>query len=482
MSSFQALMALSQTQTMQQQSAVQTALADRQRKEELKRKQVAERDRKEKELEDRRRMMHFEEEKRQKERVQKRAQEEAAIEAERQKRAELERNSYQHGPKKAKALANPSDGHPPKWPSSASQARTRDDVRKRRLPDDDDDSGPEVLTREEKRQRKQQQEMRRLFNTSKRSSTTGYSKAGKRLPGGAVDIMTGSQPVSDSSSSKKSVRERITAMPNTLTKLNTVKRDTRTIDEIIQDRAKLRENRTLDGDQARVFDNWFPEKKEAKKAPTNSVAPSGASTPVSSQGGSSTPQPVAASTKKAAPPSKPSLLKTAATKAAATSAKSSTKIARPNTVKVTPANPPKSSKTAGHPNATLSSGKKRGRSANFSDDYSDSDSTPPPTRKQGSGLGDTIWSLFGKSRDSYVNRDVYSDDEDMEVDANDLEREEMRRYEILRLYPLSKLIDMPASSARIAKKEDTLALEEERRLEEEKRRRRKEKEARERRG
>ncbi|KAG6906444.1 hypothetical protein DXG01_013927 [Tephrocybe rancida] len=41
--------------------------------------------------------------KKQKERQQKREQEQAAIEAERQKRAEMERNSYQHSPKKAKA-------------------------------------------------------------------------------------------------------------------------------------------------------------------------------------------------------------------------------------------------------------------------------------------------------------------------------------------------------------------------------------------
>jgi len=70
--------------------------------------------------------------------------------------------------------------------------------------------------------------------------------------------------------------------------------------------------------------------------------------------------------------------------------------------------------------------------------------------------------MFGKNRDAYVRKDVFSDDEDMEADASILEREE---YE----------------SARVAKREDEAALEEERRHEQEKRRKRKEKEARERR-
>jgi len=60
-----------------------------------------------------------------------------------------------------------------------------------------------------------------------------------------------------------------------------------------------------------------------------------------------------------------------------------------------------------------------------------------------------------------MDREVYSDDEDMEVDASFLEREEAR-------------------SARIAKKEDELALQEEMRREEEKRRKKKERDVRER--
>jgi len=65
--------------------------------------------------------------------------------------------------------------------------------------------------------------------------------------------------------------------------------------------------------------------------------------------------------------------------------------------------------------------------------------------------------MFGNDRRSYVSRDVFSDDEDMEADATLLEREEK-------------------NSARIAKREEMLALEDERRHEEEKRQRKKEKE------
>ncbi|KAG6872736.1 hypothetical protein C0995_007057 [Termitomyces sp. Mi166 len=472
-----ALMALSRTQTREAKRDVQVALAERTRREELKRKKAEEQDKKEQELARKRRMMIFEEEKKERERQLKREQEQAAIEAERQKRAEMERNSYQHGPKKAKAL---SDGSAPKWPSSDSQARTREEVRKRRLPDDEDDdsSAPEFLTREEKRQRKQQQEMRRLFQPTKRSATS-HHRAGKRLPGGAVDVMTSSQPASDASSSTKSVRERLTAMPNTLTKLNTVKRDTRTIDEIMQDRARLREGKTLEGDQARGFDNWFMDKKEAKKVTSTSNAPSGADTPSSrestesplhvdtihfsclSEGRSATPQPPASSTlsKKPAPPLKPSPLKAAATRAVSSSSnlKSSSANSKFNTSssKSNAVSSTKALNGAGGPKSSASVGKKRPRSPSLSEE-SDLDSLPP-RRQAGSGYSDAIWGFFGKNRDKYVNRDVFSDDEDMEADASALEREELR-------------------SARLAKKEDQLALEEERRHEEVKRRRKKEKE------
>lgn len=281
-------MALSASQTKESQTAVQTALAQRQRNEELKRKQQAEQDRKEQENARKLRLKHFEDERREQERKQRMEEVRQAKEAALQKREDEARDILRYGPKKAKALTSGPEGSAPKWPSSASQSRAREDVRNRRLPDDEDeDSAPEFLTREEKRERKQEKERRKLFHPTKRPSNAGgYSKPGRRLPGGAVDVTTTSQ-MADMASGSKSVKERIAAMPNTLTKLNTVKRDTRTIDEILQDRAKAREFKVLDGDEAREFNDWFgtAKKKEAAKNPSTqlsaSAANSGANTPAS---------------------------------------------------------------------------------------------------------------------------------------------------------------------------------------------------------
>lgn len=83
--------------------------------------------------------------------------------------------------------------------------------------------------------------------------------------------------------------------------------------------------------------------------------------------------------------------------------------------------------------ATSASGptKKRPRSESRSE-------SPPPKRRATSmeeedlpgDLSSTIWSIFGRKRDRYVGMDVFSDDEDMEVDARVLEREEKFRSAI----------------------------------------------------
>lgn len=72
MSGFAALMALSATQTKQSQDSVQSALIQRQQKEELRRKQQEEKERKEKELENKLRLKHFEDAKRHEEMMQRR--------------------------------------------------------------------------------------------------------------------------------------------------------------------------------------------------------------------------------------------------------------------------------------------------------------------------------------------------------------------------------------------------------------------------
>ncbi|KAF9065832.1 hypothetical protein BDP27DRAFT_1331445, partial [Rhodocollybia butyracea] len=222
-------------------------------------------------------------------------------------------------------------------------------------------------------------------------------------------------------------------MPNTLTKLNTVKRDTRTIDEILQDRAKAKELKTLDGDDALAFDDWFGERKKEKSRPASAE---GTPKPVSRAIGT---PPVQSVPKKLPPASnKPSR--------SAPIPKSSASSSRPLP---RPTGKPKGSSQP-HP----SSARKRERSPGAPESRAKrralSSEEPDDGPLDVSGL---IWDIMGKNRSQYVNMDVFSDDEDMEVDASALEREEKR-------------------SARIAREEELAALEEEKRHEEEKRRRR----------
>ena len=48
--------------------------------------------------------------------------------------------------------------------------------------------------------------------------------------------------------------------------------------------------------------------------------------------------------------------------------------------------------------------------------------------KLSENISSAIWSMLGKKKDKYTGMDVFSDDEDMEADADDLEREEMFRW------------------------------------------------------
>lgn len=291
MSGFAALMALSASQTRESQNSVQSALVERQRREELKRKQQEEQEKKERERQHSLRLKHFEEERKREEMEQRREQEQAAKERERQRREQEERDALRYG-KKGK-----SDGSL-KWPSSNSQNRS--DARRRGQPSDSDGEAPAglVLTREEKRKRKEEAEMRRSFNIGKRPSHSSVRKPGSKLPGGAFDVtLTPELDLGSPGSKGQSIRARIAAMPNTLVKLNVVKRDTRTIDEILQDRAKAREAKVLNGEEAREFNDWFgtSKKKEPPKrfsAPPISAPSSGANTPGGSQASTTSTPPV----------------------------------------------------------------------------------------------------------------------------------------------------------------------------------------------
>jgi len=448
MSGFAALMALSRSQTKESQDSVQSALIQRQRKEELKRKQQEEQEKKERERENALRLKYFEEAKRQEELKLRREQEEAARERERKRREDEERNALRYGPKKAKSTSLP------KWPSS--NTHSRDDGRRR--DSDDEGSAALALTREEKRKRKEEAELRRSLNPGKRSSHSSSRKADGKLPGGAIDITSPQSFNSGSPASAQSIKARISAIPNTLTKLNVVKRDTRTIDEILQDRAKAREAKVLDGDDAREFNDWFggPKKKEPpKKLALPSTPSSGANTPISSNsehtacqwlanvfsftvveanGATSAPIPGVAGA--AAAKTKTGLSKSSAagTKNVSTSKLSPSLKAKrtsvPSGSRVLSGPSKVTAKTSSGTRSDASS-RKRSHSLTFSNSPSPS---PPPAKRRAlpeasshNAVKNEIWKMFGKDRNKYVGRDVLSDDEDMEADATVLEMEEYRR-------------------------------------------------------
>ncbi|GBE88220.1 hypothetical protein BKA93DRAFT_820196 [Sparassis latifolia] len=468
--SFAALMALSATQTRQSDAAVQSALAERQRKEAQRRKEQEDRDRREREVEAKLRLKRLEDEKREQERQRRLEEERGAKEREQRRKQEQERDALRYGPKKARTDKN---GYP------VSGA-----ARRRSSSSDDESAGANALTREEKRRRRLESEMRGR-SAPRRSTHTGYSKAGRRLPGGAVDITTTEASFLSEPSGSQSIRERVAAEPAKLIKLNVNKRDTRTIDEILQDRAKARA-KTLDGDQARSFSDWFGKgKKESPKKPTPQIGSastsrdntpgtktsSGYASPAAHSAGLPKVPPAKSSAASATITSKagarqltraPSAL---ASRPAASSSKSLQKNAPSNGSIRAPV--PRRSPASFSAKASTSTSKPAAKKRPRSPSMSPTPSPPPPSKKRapergGSALGAEIWKIFGKDRTAYTARDVLSDDEDMEADVRSLEFEE-------------------AQSSRIAKREEEAAIEEERRHEEEKRRRRKEKELREKR-
>ncbi|GJE96568.1 hypothetical protein PsYK624_127660 [Phanerochaete sordida] len=500
MNSFAALMALSASQTKQSEAQVQSQLAERKRREAQKRKDLEEKERKEREMEQKLRARALEEAQRAKEREQQLEAARRAKEATLKKKEGEQRDALRYGPKKT-------------YPSSSSAAR--DEVRRRRLPDSDDEGGS-ALTREEKRQMRLQRELNYGAGTARRA-VGGYKKSGRRLAGGAVDIDATAAAGSNGSGQYRSVKERLAHEPPGLIKLNVNKRDTRTIDEILQDRAKAR-NKTLAGDEAKQFDDWFGKGKSkagstAPPSPPSSIFSSRSNSPAragpseskvpsnvvsrSSKSLSGTP-PVATQPSAGAPrlsyaskpatpalpakgsgvqvkavggsrpadrPSangvstpKPANGRAAGVKAGASSSRAAAARPGATALRQTGASSSKLNGAGAH--------KKRGRSPSLSP-------SPPPAKRRsvpppggggggGNSISAEIWKIFGKDRNAYVARDVYSDDEDMEAGARDLESEE--------LY-----------SAKIARREDELAMEEERRHEEEKRRR-KQKDFKEKRG
>jgi protein SPT2 len=410
-SGFAALMALSQARTQESTRAADSINAERRRKEEARRRQQEEEDRKEREQRAKMLRHHLEEQKREKERQSKREREREAKLKEMERREEEQRQAMLYGPKKGRERTS-------RYPTSSAASRRASD-------DDDDDDAGLALTREEKRERRLQLQFSQ--NAARRfGSSAGTSRTGRRLPGGALNATARhSQTGGGSANGSRSVRERLTAMPNTLTKLNTVKRDTRTIDEILRDRAKARENKTLEGEEAREFHDWFGAKSKAATTMKTSSPPSstasGASTPSSLP---QRPDTIPSTSKKPSSP-RPTVSRTPSFSSLKTASKVSshgTKFPRPA--------PLTNKITAGLSAHTPT---KRARSPPSSYDGSESDSEcdrRPSKRAAGtsSGIQDEIWKIFGRDRSKYMSRTVMSDDEDMEADMTALEREELARF------------------------------------------------------
>jgi len=423
-STFATLMAISASNTQASQRAAQQALAEKKRKEEEEMKKRAERERKEKELENRLRLKHFEDEKREREKKEREEKLNGEKERLREKKEAMVRDKLLGNVKKASRSRSPS------YPSVTSGSR--DELRKKRMPSDDEADSGHFLTREEKRERKRIADLK-FGQTKKASLMAGVSHKSRRvLPGGGIDLGDNGSGQNSAGSPSQSVKARLAAMPNTLQKLNVNKRDTRTIDEIVRDRERNKEGRVLNGDQAKEFNDWFGKRKD-----TTGLAKKTAALDLSANDSrSGTPtlptKPASTSTlnKKPSTASLPPFNKT----------KDMAKPSPPKTNPPSRAGP--SSKPTGAPKLRPSSahipssaGKKHRRSESFSEDDEEYDSPPSKKRYAPAAQDDyrsEIWKLFGKDRSSYMKNAVDSDEDDMEADAMDLEREEMRRFVVTR--------------------------------------------------
>ena len=383
----------------------------------------AERERKEKELEARLRLKHFEDEKRERERKEREDRLNEEKEKLREKKEAMARDKLLGNVKKASRSRSPS------YPGVNSGSR--DELRKKRLPSDEEDEGISFLTREEKRERRKMAGLNSGAGRTKRNGAPQRSK--KSHPGGGLDA--GGAGQNSSGSPSQSVKARLAAMPNTLQKLNVNKRDTRTIDEIIRDREKSKEGRVLNGEQAKEFNDWFGKKKD-----TTGLANKTAALDISANDSYS-----GAPTSPNKPASSSTLNKKQSTASLPSFSKSKDSL-RPSTSKpISASRPTPTSRPSGsgaakpRPSSAhipSSAGKKHRRSESFSEDEEEYDSPPSKKRYAPPAQDDyrsEIWKLFGKDRSSYVNDVVDSDEDDMEADAMDLEKEELRRFVVFRL-------------------------------------------------
>ncbi|KZV96632.1 SPT2-domain-containing protein [Exidia glandulosa HHB12029] len=447
MSSFTALMQLAAQRTDASNAAVNTQLAARQRAEAEKRKAQEERERKERENEARLRLKRLDDEKREKDRQRQREEAERARERERERR-EAEARAVLLG-KKRSAGSN--------WGRSPGGEGSSRGVKRQRSTSPDPNS---QLTREEKRARKEAIALARESGSSsyRRPTARSSHSSGRRLAGGAVDAVEGESGGADGrplgwspiAPGTGTAKARLAAMQPALIKLNTVKRDMRSIDEIQRDRAT---RKALVGEEARGFSDWFG-KDKAKKDKEEADAKRAAA--FAKQRDALAGKSPSKSASPAPPPAK-TIAKPVAAKPSPAPAPSRVSgfasSSRPTASSSKPAARPTTSKPTAKPAVSAKPKKRVYNEDNL--DVSDDDDDPRQRTKGKSATGydrSEIWRIVaGKDRRAYEREDDY-DSDDMEAGADELLEEELR-------------------SARAAKKEDALAYAEERRREEEKKRR-----------
>lgn len=269
---FAELMALSASKTRETNAATEQLLAEKKRKEEQRLKEQQARDAREREMRAALVRRRLEEAQRAEERQRRLDEERARKEAVLARREEQLRLNLIYGKDKRSAIA-----------SSSSSSGPGSRGRKGKGGDDDGDEneiGSSVLTREEKRMRRLNNDLNRSF-TSKRKDAlySSVNSNNPRRPGGGrssghdvIEAQKGNQAsgsARDDASSRQSLRKQLASMPQQLIKLNTVKRDTRTIDEIMSDLQRAKDSRVIAGEDARGFKDWFASKEKEKEKVRN---------------------------------------------------------------------------------------------------------------------------------------------------------------------------------------------------------------------
>lgn len=441
---FAELMAISASQTRESDLATQQILAEKKRKEELRKKEQEERARKEREAEARAIKKKLEEEQREAERRQRAEEDRQRKEQIIQQRREEKRRNLVYGKERRSG-----------WGSSSGGGRSH---KSRSGSDDDDDDGPAALTREEKRQRRLNNDLNKSFTSSRRiNAAPAVPPLRKTMPGRVANnfevpavTVRRSQPTGVLGDTAKTglqtMRQQLAALPATLMRVGTNKRDTRTIDEIVTDLQKKKEGKILEGDEARKNGDWFGEKKKRdglkKASQKSSLSPSPEEESMFVAPMARTKEPVKPAQFKP-PERKEQRTKVTIVKPEPKGSLSFSKIDKnaislPKKLGATTSKSGMGQSSKAASNVTKPSGssalKKRARSYSFSDS-DDPDSSPPMSKRRQTAssskndIGAEIWKLFGKDRSRYMRDDVFSDEEDdMEADASAVLREEQRRY------------------------------------------------------